>query len=139
MELSPFWGLEDAIKNLLGITQPVAEQVPGIQALGQIDPAYLTSLGGGFGLTGAAGTLPMKERLASLMESPSYFETPLRDRLALIKGQAPARPPQLQELLQRYASRGAPNTSARLAQIAGKKPPEPTLYPDGWVSKLIKR
>ena len=113
MELSPFWGLEDALQKLLGFTKPVAQQVPGVKELGGIDPAYLTALGGG------AGMISPQQRIAALMENPEYMNLPIRERLSVFTGQNNPRDPGMQNLLDQYGTRA----QSPVGTAPGVKPP----------------
>ncbi len=89
--------------------------------------------------------MPIKERLSALMENPLYFETPLADRLAMLKG---AEHPRLSMTMRLRDLVGqARSQTMNMANAAGKpivSEPGRTVFPkgeqiqqEGWISDLL--
>jgi hypothetical protein len=91
-------------------------------------------IGSGMGPYG----LPIKDRLAALMESPSYFDQPLAGRLALLKGQPnpSANTGRLMDLI--HQAKNFTTTQHQFGNRVGKAVPSEQLIPQGWISKLIQ-
>jgi hypothetical protein len=80
--------------------------------------------------------LPIKSRLSALMESPSYFDVPLRSRIGLLKGQPEPRPPELDALMTQ--ARNYTTTQHGMGNVVGRVEPDKGLIPTGWIQKLIQ-
>jgi len=115
-----------------GILQNAFDALMPHPAQGPPTPALMTSSLGPVGPFG----LPIRERLASLMENPNYLETPLKYRLNMLKGQPMPRSNEFSNLLKQ--AQDFRTTTSHMSEIVDRKVPAEQLIPEGWVRQLIE-
>lgn len=116
--------------------------LPAIDATTQIDPAYMTALSGLVGPSPTAPLQALRPRLQGLMESPLYFQTPLKQRLGLMRGQPSGGGLTSEQIAQIHKANAYGRRLADLADKAGRvmKPIGAShgATPHGWQDKLIQ-